>query len=623
MHNSQYETGSIEYVRDAYITAPFATADNTGNEGSFTLVFVGMESGTTVRVQAEKAGLEVVNTHDLERVVIGRRDPLPIYLAEKGVLAQAQTELYNISKQALYAQRDALIARLRSEGEQRTQAMAELQQRLGREVADRFEAEDLLNERIVALEKRLPSFAQALAAQNLDFASDLYINAYERYKAGDIEGAVALLDSTALVTSYQEAVEAIVEGKRLDSIGIDLKLKGRRQLRQTIDSYALKAEGLALLFSYGEAAQQYGRIVAIYRENDLDSLELARWYDKLGNTLKDNGKYARAMEAHQGALTIREGALDLKYPDLFTSYSYVAFVHYYLGEYKKALEYYQRAITIAKDVLDPDHPDLAASYNGIAMVYNSLGEYQKALEYVQRAIAIDEEVLGPKHPYLAYPYNNIAVIYKYLGEYRKALEYSQKALAVREEVLGPKHLSLATSCSNVASLYLYLGEYQKALSYNQRALTIFEEVLDPGHPNLATPYNNIAVTYEYLGEYQRALEYHRRAIAILKEVLSPKHPDLATSFNNVAIAYEYLGEYQRALEYHRRAIAIREEVLGPKHPYLVASYNNIAMVYHSMGSTRRLWSTNRGSLRSLRRYWTPSIPTWPSPITILPTPIDP
>jgi hypothetical protein len=91
------------------------------------LEFVGLASGTALKIEAEKAGLEVVNTRELEEVVIGRKFPLRIYVAEKGKLAQAQTELYQISKQALFARRDALIARLRADTEESQAAMAELQ----------------------------------------------------------------------------------------------------------------------------------------------------------------------------------------------------------------------------------------------------------------------------------------------------------------------------------------------------------------------------------------------------------------------------------------------------------------------------------------------------------------
>jgi hypothetical protein len=127
VHNSKYETGEVIYVQNAYLSAPFTVPATSDVEGVFVLEFVGLASGTALKIEAEKAGLEVVNTRELEEVVIGRKFPLRIYVAEKGKLAQAQTELYKISKQALFARRDALIARLRADTEESQAAMAELQ----------------------------------------------------------------------------------------------------------------------------------------------------------------------------------------------------------------------------------------------------------------------------------------------------------------------------------------------------------------------------------------------------------------------------------------------------------------------------------------------------------------
>ena len=109
VHNSKYETGEVKYVQNAYIRAPFTMPAASDVAGEFVLEFVGLASGTALKIEAEKAGLEVVNTRELEEVVLGRKFPLRIYVAEKGKLAQAQTELYQISKEALFARREVCL----------------------------------------------------------------------------------------------------------------------------------------------------------------------------------------------------------------------------------------------------------------------------------------------------------------------------------------------------------------------------------------------------------------------------------------------------------------------------------------------------------------------------------
>ncbi|MBX2820853.1 MAG: hypothetical protein KTR29_14260, partial [Rhodothermaceae bacterium] len=181
IHNSLYNTGTIEYVSNAYVSAPFTTPDDSDQNGQFALEFVGLDSGTQIDLVVEKAGLEVVNTRDLQYVIIGRKLPLNVFLANKGELAHAQTELYNISRAALFASRDSIIARLENDTET---VITELEAQFGQEITYIYEARDLLNNKIESLQSQLPKTAQKLAAINLDFASELYRNAYEYFKNG-------------------------------------------------------------------------------------------------------------------------------------------------------------------------------------------------------------------------------------------------------------------------------------------------------------------------------------------------------------------------------------------------------------------------------------------------------
>lgn len=60
IHNSKYNSGKIEYVKDAYASAPNTKPDDTDDNGIFHLEFVGIDGGASVKVLVEKAGLELV-----------------------------------------------------------------------------------------------------------------------------------------------------------------------------------------------------------------------------------------------------------------------------------------------------------------------------------------------------------------------------------------------------------------------------------------------------------------------------------------------------------------------------------------------------------------------------------
>ena len=337
------------------MSAPFTVPAASDVAGEFVLEFVGLASWHRSEDRSrEGKGLEVVNTRELEEVVLGRKFPLRIYVTEKGNLAKAQTELYKVSQQALFASRDQMIARLRGEKAESEAAVAELQKRFGQELKDRFAAEDLLRSKIDEQEKQLPEFAMKLAKKNLDNASELYIQAYESLRQGKIEETIAILNRNKW--SYKPAGskpsrQLLPLNKRKRCYCSTEKNKTSKLIQQLIESYDLKADALALEFRYAEVATQYRAIIGIHLENELPKKDLAGWYDKLGEVLLDNGTYPPALEAFEQALTIREEVLDATHPSLATSYNNIGGTYSDMGRMGQ-----QRSRS-----LGGHHPDLAKS----------------------------------------------------------------------------------------------------------------------------------------------------------------------------------------------------------------------------------------------------------------------
>ena len=67
----------------------------------------------------------------------------------------------------------------------------------------------MLKSKLEELEKQLPEFALELASVNLDFASELYLEAFEEYKKGNIAKAIAVLDEAKLDASYESALTVL------------------------------------------------------------------------------------------------------------------------------------------------------------------------------------------------------------------------------------------------------------------------------------------------------------------------------------------------------------------------------------------------------------------------------
>ena len=148
IHNSQHETGSIQYVPNAQISADSAVPTLTDPKGQFDLHFIGLPSGSMVDLEVSKPEFEVVNDKDLKSVVLGRKSSVKVFLAPAGRLAEAQAELYNISLSALTNNHKKWIDQLRMGGESSKALIADLEQRLSREFQNRFEVEEVLNDQL-------------------------------------------------------------------------------------------------------------------------------------------------------------------------------------------------------------------------------------------------------------------------------------------------------------------------------------------------------------------------------------------------------------------------------------------------------------------------------------------
>jgi len=605
VHNSKYNTGEIEYVQNASIIAPFTKPATTDINGNFQLEFVGLDPGTAIKLQAEKSGLEVVNQYNLQQVIISSKLPLRIYLATKGKLAEAQTELYNINKKELFARKDAIIKRLRKDNEDSKKAITELEVYFGYPIKNRFEAETKLIEKISELEKRLPAFAQDLAKKNLDFASDLYIEAYEHFKKGNIEKTIQVLDTTHLNTSYLSAIKTIKEGEKLSEIGNTLQQNGRIQIEQLIESYKLKANALDLLFKFKESISIYHKIIAIYLENNLDKIELADLYTALGSLYLEDGKYDKSIANYESALKIKSELLDEHHPDLATAYSFAGIAYRANTESEKAFEYQQKALTIRESVLDSLHPDLAQSYDNLAGVFQDQGDNKKALSFRLKAISIQEKVLDSLDPDLATSYNNIGVTYKRLGNKSKDLYYSQKALDIREKSLDPLHPDLPNSYMNIAVTLKKYGELDTALKYQIKAIDIREFIYDSLHPALANTYNNLAVTYHSLKDYNKELSYIKKAVNIREKVLDSMDPILAGSYYNISKTYSALEEYDMALKYHAKSHKIFKQVKKHLSGQMARSFYGLGGIYLKMKDYERARVPNEEALKISQEIYKP------------------
>ena len=558
IHNSEYITGKVQYVEGAFVGALNTTTQPTDKKGRFQLKFAGVDRGNFIDITVEKTDLEVANPYDIQGVAIGKEAPLHIFLIEKGQLEQAKKELLNGSASALEARREKLTASLRRGGEEARLTLLELEKQLNRKITGRFEGEKLLREQSDELKKRLPETAENLARTNLDLASGAYRQAFELYRNGEMEDAIAALDKAGLEEEAEKALSRLLELER--------KGKGkqaaeeRESVRQAAKAYQLKAQACLLVFQYQDA-----------------------------------------LNAHQKAVPLLEKSAEGDNIGLAEAYAEMAFNYLLLREYANALYYQQRNVKIKERLLGPDAPETASSYNLLADIYRDLEEYPTALEVQQKAIAIQERALPPGHPDFAVSYAGLASIYRLMKEYSMAGEDLQKALAIQERVLPPNHPDVGRSYHTLAEIHLEGQAYNPALQAQLKALFIQERALPPGHPDIVQAYNTLARVYHNLGDYQRALAIQQKVISMQERVLPPGHPDIADSYHNLSSTFYFLNSLDSAIHYEHQSYTLLQEQLPAYHPRIQAAEASFAFLYTTRGERLQSAGLYQEAIKDLRK----------------------
>ncbi len=646
IHNSQYKTGKTEYVQNAYVSADFATPDDTDETGVYNLNFQGLANGTSVELSAEKEGLEVVNNRDLLDVVIPRNRELTIYMAEKGALAKAQTELYQINLKSITAEYDQFIERLKTDQEA---ALTELRGNFQQEIENRWDAEELLRKQLDETKKRLPAMAKKYARINLDIASDNYRRAYEAFKLGQLDSVIFLLDSNTLNAKANLAtIDTLVRQRAVLDFAIS---ENERIILQKIEGLELVSQAYELKFEFKKSSEAYLKKIKILEELEIYPSELAIAYDNYSLIMSQMGNPKQALLWSKKAVALGKKVKTSKYsPEVFSlAYSNLSNHFHFLFQEDSALVYNRKAIKILKQNGIKIERLYAQNYNRISGPYRRIGQYDSAFFFIRKAIQIHQtSVIDNPLDELSIYYLSLGACHEDVGAYDSAQFYTKKSIEISQNI-NPRPLRRLAYGYSLISGYLSSEGQQKymmgdtsilkikimeALPYIRRSIRIQENILDPLHPDLAFSYSAIAELYSILQNWTRinsnntqldsALFYARKALHIQEKSLGLTHPalapnyiqvgvimaiqedfdsaivcfnkakgmyqnspnsssTLASTYGNLAIAYSEKADFDSAYKYLCMKVNIYENSFGSESSFLIPEYQNLASILVKAG----------------------------------------
>jgi len=159
--------------------------------------------------------------------------------------------------------------------------------------------------------------------------------------------------------------------------------------------------------------------------------------DQLGWALKDNGRFADAIEVHERALAIESGFEKPRLRMIASLHNGLGDIHISLGNYADAESHMQQALA-AWTELGPGAA-IGVGLNNLGNLANRRNEYQAAEEYCRRAFENDLGFFEADHPQLAFPLTCLGEAL--LGQNRAtdALEPLARAEEIRNrpDVSGP------------------------------------------------------------------------------------------------------------------------------------------------------------------------------------------
>lgn len=568
IHNSKFKSGEVAYVQNAFVSAPFSKSANTDVEGKFQLEFVGVTAGTGMRLKVDKMGFEVVNLSEIQQVVLGRTEPIRVFLIEQGGLEEAQLDLYNISKEALYQKRDSIIRQLRANEQLSQKTIKDLQERFKIEIEDRHAAEEVLNRQIEELEKRLPQFAMDLARHNLDFASDLYIEAYFLFLNGDIDKVIELLDFAALEEINQKAEETFRKGEEFELAGKKLKEEAEFQFRENIENYKLLAEAYLLLLDYENATKAFEKIIAILQEHRFDDRLLGQYLGELA--LLYDELYVQKYNSN----------LDLNYSEIEK-----------IGQ--KAVNYQEESVKIYKNIQNIDNSTLSSAYYDLCCVkMNFYDDVDSAMHYLSLAIDYQSaaDTLNEHLINLTWKYAEFCSLISHDLKRKKSEEFVNISTYLYQlSITTGIEMELFNEVGAICRKYAdeYWVSYDEELALLQTSLLAYQQADKVDETELAETYIELGDAY-YTRDTDSSLLYYKEAVAIYEEIESGAtydfyHTERTMTYLDIADIYEYEEKYEQAIQYHEKYIEdIEDESISILD--LLSRYDHIVSFYAGIGN---------------------------------------
>jgi serine/threonine protein kinase len=296
-----------------------------------------------------------------------------------------------------------------------------------------------------------------------------------------------------------------------------------------------------------------------------DPLAVARLQTILGNTLRELGSAAKAVEVLEKARAIRERELGADHPSTLVTLDNLASAYRVAGRLPEAVALHEQVRDAQVKKLGADDPDTLATLHNLALAYGVAGRLPEAVALHEQVRDARVKKLGADDPDTLATLNNLASAYGAAGRLPEAVALHERVRDARVKKLGADHPSTLVTLNNLAFAYQTAGRLPEAVALYEQVRDAQVKKLGADHPSTLTTLNNLARAYQVAEKLPEAIAlFEQAATGIARRRFQHEHAGLIIP--NTITAYEQAEQLDKAEGWRRQWLAVVKRQAGAESP---------------------------------------------------------
>lgn len=278
--------------------------------------------------------------------------------------------------------------------------------------------------------------------------------------------------------------------------------------------------------------------IAMWGEDDLQTLQTLEVADALGVTRWQQGRFSEAGKLHERAFKGFAKVKGLHDPDTLRAKGNIGRILTKNCEYDEGIEVHSATVNGLKQQLGPSHQDTLSAMDDLAMSYlkrsidsATAGEdLPRAHRIILDVVELRKKRLGKDHPLTLWAIANLARVENARRHRSEAESLFRAGILVAERNPGPTHIDTLYGKTYMGHVLLCQKRYQEAETLLVSVVKAHQESR-PNHLDHLVALSVLLKCYTALGKGQDAAKTRERMVEGLEAIGGSGHPREKLLFN--------------------------------------------------------------------------------------------